>query len=152
MNKTDITLFITICMVKLSYLATRVFEFIFKCILSLPNSILAPVSYQIPSDFNIKIIAAVSEYGDITNKFKLFLRYYLTKIEEEEGFSIKSFNKLLSTTLLYCCYTFDNPNDEMRPDQFIYNYHYLFIDKKAKKITIDNHDTDLLYNHVILTE
>ena len=115
---------------------TKAFEFGFKLVLSMPDEWL-----KLPSVFNkpifnsagqqINIINAYSEAGIITNKMKLFMRWYWDhadgEIYDTNGFNFNKLNQLLNCSALYCSYLLTNQNAEIAPEDFWKNIKHLVV-------------------------
>jgi hypothetical protein len=115
---------------------TKAFEFGFKLVLSMPDEWL-----KLPSIFNkpifnsagqqINILNAYSEAGLITNKMKLFMRWYWDhadgEIYDTNGFNFNKLNQLLNCSALYCSYLLTNQNVEIAPEDFWKNIKHLVV-------------------------
>ena len=105
-------MFVTWCWALLGLWITKLLEAIFKTLLKMPNSWLS-------SDLSppgIRILSASDGKQDITNRFKLFLKFYWEN--DVEGFSFASLQRLLNCSALYCSYLLTNKDGSISPETF----------------------------------
>jgi len=126
MNKLKIILFITWIWAWTALQLTKIFELVFRLLMIFPSQLLALIPTVAPKHTNgntINIIRAHNEYGDITNKFRLFLTWYWEhgsddKAFDTNGFEFRKFAKLLNCSLLYCSYLITDKTSHTSPDTF----------------------------------
>jgi len=165
LNKIRLFLFITKIWAYVGLYCTKTFEFAFRLVLMLPDSLFAPFTklFRYPRSTNgedIKMLLLTDDCGKtIINKFKLFLKYaWDTSNFDENGFSIKKFKNLFNTTLIHGCYILLNNKDVKRyfllslknknaRDKYEIIRTYIVNNKEY-----DNVISDVLYNHVVLGE
>lgn len=135
-----VVLYVTKLWALSAWYASRAFEFLFMCMMGMPESILKMLAGLTPviknsHGENIKIIRANNGRTNITEKFKLFLAFYWTQGDEfgclsAANFDFAKFKKLLNTSLLYCCYLLHDDNG-VDPDKFVSQIHRLFVEMKT---------------------
>jgi hypothetical protein len=123
---------------------TKIFELLFRIVLSIPNQwLLIP-----DKDFNtaegnskIKILNAYNETGEITNKLKLFLRWYWEnggedKAHETNGFDFRRYTDMLNSSLLYCSYLITDSAGNVNPDTFWNDVKRFMAEKQDNKYNV----------------
>jgi hypothetical protein len=151
--------------------ATKSLEKFFMVILSMPDkwleipgNLLSNVSTT--SGQKIKILSANSDVGDITNKFKLFLRFYWenggsNNSSNLNGFDFMELRKLLKCSMLYCCYLLTDKQGNIKPEDFWNNVNKFLVECNVNNPDIicymsknsDKSDRKkLLQRHVIFDE
>ncbi len=111
----------------------KLFEFFFMVILYLPDYLyLLDANIKNSRDEKIKIIYARTDYGEITNKMKFFLRWYWENINEESihetnGFDITELTKLFNCSMLYCSYLLIKKDEKLTPELFLTNIKSILI-------------------------
>lgn len=118
-DKVRIVFFVTWLQSVITLYTAKLFETVLKLVLKLPDNWLAVPVAQLPQ--NIKILSAFNGNNDVTNKFKLFLRYYCDKELKEGGFSFHSLQRLMNCSMLYCSYLLTDKNGNITPDKFWQN-------------------------------
>jgi hypothetical protein len=87
-------------------------------------------------------LAASDGRNDITNKFKLFLKFYWRdNAEEIRGFNFRSLQQLLNCSVLYCSYLLINENNKLSPEEFWATFEKFYIEingKECKKMQSGN--------------
>jgi len=119
-DKVRLFMFITWLWAWLGIYMIKLFEFMFRLILYIPNSYLEFIpSSEIKTSSNnyVHIINTFDERGnDITNKVKLFLKYYWEKTGPDTLCDVNSFNfnklsNMLNISVMVCSYILSNSND-----------------------------------------
>lgn len=118
-DKVRVVFFITWAWAMFNIYTTKIFEAVFKLVLKLPDNWLAVPIARVPQ--NVRILTASNGQSDITNKFKLFLKYYCDKDLKEGGFSFQSLHRLMNCSMLYCSYLLTDKNGNIAPEQFWQN-------------------------------
>lgn len=149
MNKLTIILYITWAWAWTSFYIARAFETSLRILLSMPNSWLAIPASLCSSVENTKkekinVLSAHGPRGDMTNKFKLFLKYYWEHANEESafdsnGFSMNKARVILNCSLLYCSYVVSNSTIPV--DAFM---------KNVRRIMFDNDNQTVNGEQVVL--
>jgi len=113
-NRFTVALYISKLWAYIGLFITKIFEYVFKLILLIPNNQLSILSKVVDPPLTtqnktINIIKACSESGNISNKLKLFFKYYYTTASKDSafdtnGFSMVDFKRLLNCSYLYCSY------------------------------------------------
>jgi len=155
-DKVRIVLFVTWVWALAGLYVTKAFESFFKLILKMPDnwlSMAAPTSQRINQNESVRIVAAHDGKSDITNKFKLFLKYYWEDSDLNNGFSFDSFHKLLNCSMLYCSYLMTDKNGAITPERFWRNVDKFLVELRDDKcVKYDNIDlsntTTLPFNMV----
>jgi hypothetical protein len=120
-DKVRVAMFVTWIWALFGLYVAKAFEGFFRLILKMPDSWLvfaAPSAQKINEKESVKIVSAHDGKADITNKFKLFLKYYWEEDELNGGFSFDSFRKLLNCSMLYCSYLMTDKKGEITPEKF----------------------------------
>jgi hypothetical protein len=137
---------------------TKIFEFVFKLILSMPNSWLAIPAVMCDEitttqKKKIQIINAQDENGDITNKIKLFLRYCWEYGDEgafdANGFSMPKATEFLNCSLLYISYILTNPDASLKPETFFKDIQQFLVDLDSSGNTSVSKKEDLSDRHTV---
>lgn len=127
-DKVYIALVVTKIWARAGLLATKSLEKFFMLILAMPDkwleipgNLVSQVSTT--SEQKIKILSAHTDVGDITNKLKLFLRFYWEKGGDSSssrlnGFDFMELRKLLNCSMLYCCYLLTDKQGNIKPEDF----------------------------------
>lgn len=140
-NLIKITLSIIWWQAWLALKITKFYTIIFKLIMLLPEQMIYLLNIYNRPIFNtnnkkINIISAFNEYGEITNKFRLFLKYYWESADNElydrNGFNFSKFNELLNSSILYCSYLLTDKESNIEPNEFYNNVKNIFIQQKLK--------------------
>jgi hypothetical protein len=146
-DKLQVALFITWVCAWFGLYMSKIFERLFKIILSMPDSWLGgPAGVIYPpknkQGATINILNARTEHGSITNKLKLFLKFYWEK--EDHNFDFANLSKLLNCSMLYCCYLLSASPSEITPDEFFDNVNRFLVsctnDKCTKYINSELND------------
>lgn len=105
---------------------TKIFELLFKLILTMPDSWVKIIADQskLPltsSGKQVHIVHAANEHRIITNKLRLFLRWYWEhggddKSVDTNGFNFSNYSRLLNCSFLYCSYLLTN--GDIQPEKF----------------------------------
>ncbi len=137
-DKMQAALFITWVCAWFGLYMSKIFERLFKIILSMPDSWLGgPAGIICPpknkQGANINILNARTEHGSITNKLKLFLKFYWEK--EDHAFDFANLSKMLNCSMLYCCYLLSASPNEMTPDEFFNNVNRFLVSCTNDKCT-----------------
>lgn len=152
-DKVDIALKVTKAWAYAGLYTTKILETFFMAILVIPDKWLEIPGNLVSQVSNtagekIQILSANSDMGDITNKLKLFLRFYWEKggpasSSEYNGFDFLEFKKLLKSSMLYCCYLIADKastllveSDDADPELI---YMSKAADKKDKKKLMNRH-------------
>jgi hypothetical protein len=117
-DKVRVALFVTWVWALFGLYMTKIFEGFFKLLLKLPDSVIPSTD---TSKLNVKVINASDGKKDITNKFKLFLKYYWEQDEDGGGFSFDSLTRLLNCSMLYCSYLLTDKSGDVDPNKFWQN-------------------------------
>jgi hypothetical protein len=114
-DKLQIALLVTWIWAWIGMQITKIFEWIFKLILSMPNSWIQINRQKITTtdNKNVHIVNAYTENGEITNKLVLFLKYFWENSSSESGmdsngFSVVKLINLLQQGLIFCSYLIDD--------------------------------------------
>lgn len=146
MDTLRIVLFVMYVQAYICVKISRIFECLLANLLKLPDSwlsIIPTFTKLVDSNGNpIKIIKAISENANITNKLRIFLMFYYELVNDESmhvdnGFSFDKLQQLISCSMLYCSYIVMNPSEE--PSEFIEqlkSFYVLSTVKDGKKYTI----------------
>ena len=121
MDTVKLVLFVLYAQAYICVKLSRVFECFLAMILKLPDSWLSIIPTfvkLVDSNGNpIKIIKAISEDTNITNKLKIFLMFYYEVVNEESmhsenGFNFDKLQQLISCSMMYCSYIVMYPSEE----------------------------------------
>lgn len=137
-DKVKVALYVTWLWAFFGLYTTKAFETFFTALLSMPDNWLEmPAACLSPKIENtlgkkIKILSAYTESGDITNKLKLFLKFYWEKApnngNSKHGFDFGHLKRLLNCSMLYCCYLLTDEANHIEPEQFWNNINKFFVD------------------------
>lgn len=138
---------------------SRLFERCLASLLSLPNrylSCLAMFSKISDSKGNVvKIMQAVCEHGDISNKLKIFLMFYYEMFDDDNtGFNFDKLQKIISCSMLYCSYIVINKNTDETLTASVEKLKNLYIithntnGKKSATVYVDGIDTNVTFGEV----
>lgn len=140
-DKVKLILYVTWLWALLGLYLVKIFEFIFKMILSIPNNLLEPLTLSLNNiktskGKNIELLNAYDEYGnDVTNKVKLFLNFFWGEnINDKNYFSFVKLSDLLSISVLYCSYIVQDENTDSC--MLINNIKRMFLEKEDKDTNI----------------
>lgn len=163
-DKVAIALIVTKFWAFIGLKITRIFEAIFKLILSMPDkSLMIPASVlAAPYTTNGSVIKIITAYTteknklvDCTNKFKLFLKFYWDKYNKESthttsGFDFADLKRMLNCSVLYCGFVLVNGDNSVTPEQFWNNYNTFMIKSEGSRCTktSDGQIRNLLLGHV----
>jgi len=150
-DKLSVVLYVTWLWAWAGLYITKVFETFFKVILAMPDSWLSiPANMcnkiQTTQRKRINILNAATENGQITNRFKLFLKYYWEKASGDTAFDVNGFSmdkasEFLNCSLLYCSYVISNGED-MPIEEFMNNVKRAFI-VRDNGVTAMSYETDM---------
>ncbi len=132
-DKVRIAMFITWLWALAGLYTTKVFESFFRLILKMPDNWLAVPCIIPNSPTGVQILTASDGQRDITNKFKLFLKYYWEKDESGGAFSFQSLHRLMNCSMLYCSYLLTNKDGSISPDTFWQNVDRFLIELNGEK-------------------
>lgn len=108
--KIETIFFTTKCLAYISLYYLKFIELVLRLVLKLPNSTFSYVTNCRPIINNlgekISLICAKNEYGDITDKFRLFLKIYFERATVETPFDDDGFDVSVLHRLLDCGATF----------------------------------------------
>lgn len=154
-DKVQLILFMTWVWALSGLYLTKLFELIFRAVLRLPDSWLGIFNnLDIVNDTgkHIHILHATNGVSPITNKLKLFLKYYWTYDQDDGGrFSFQSLSKQLNCSVLYCSYLLTYPDRDISPSVFWNDIHKFSVYSHNGKIyqcTTDKQEKLLLFNEV----
>ncbi len=142
-DKVRVALFVTWVWALFGLYAARAFESFFKLILKMPDHWFGLVSnsHPINSRESVRVVAAHDGKSDITNKFKLFLKYYWEEDGVNSGFSFDSLRRLLNCSMLYCSYLMTDANGSITPDKFWQNVDRFLVELREDKCVKYTDDT-----------
>lgn len=136
-DKLKIVLYVTWVWAWTGLYITKMLETGFKLILLMPNSWLAiPASMcqdiETKTKKKISVLHATTTAGNVTNKFKLFLKYYWEQSTNESafdanGFSMRKAREFLNCSLLYCSYIISDPAGTIPAKIFLKNVRYIML-------------------------
>ena len=112
---------------------TKIFEFFFKLLLKMPDKWVGVLpTGTIKNDQGEHVIVRHASTGtkNITNKFKLFLKYYWEKDQEGGHFSYKQLHRLLNCSMLFCSYLLTDTEGNITPEKFFQSAKQFFISTK----------------------
>ncbi len=132
-DKVRVAMFITWLWALAGLYTTKVFESFFRLILKMPDNWLAMPQSSTNTPVGVRILTASDGQRDITNKFKLFLRYYWEKDDAGGGFSFQSLQRLMNCSMLYCSYLLTDKNGSISPDAFWQNVDRFLIELNGEK-------------------
>lgn len=140
MDKIRVILFVTWVWAWVGLKITKMFELAFRLVLAMPNSWLKlpPGTVTNTSGKKINILNAYSESGDdITNKLRLFLRWYWEKggddsAHDSNGFDFKYLAKMVNCSMLYCSYILADADGKIDPNTFWRDIHRFIIEQDAE--------------------
>lgn len=125
---------------------TKIFECVFKTILTMPDSWLsvpATLCKTIETTQNkkIQILNAMTEGGEVTNKLKIFLRYYWEQSDsgsafDVNGFSMDKLSEYLNCSLLFCSYIISSNDQPIEPATFLSNVRRVLIENENSTIFV----------------
>lgn len=149
-DKAKLVLTITWLWAMVGLYITKLFEQIFLLILKTPDNwlgipanVISPVKNSMGK--NIHIISASTDKGNITNKFKLFLKFYWETINTEtHSFDFANLTRLLNCSMLYCCYLLNDDNN-VDPATFLNNVNKFLIECKENTYVRRNNDDDTTF-------
>ena len=155
-DKVRVAMFVTWVWALFGLYTAKAFESFFKLMLKMPDTwlnMLAPKTQKLNSKESVKIVAAYDRNFNITNKFKLFLKYYWEEDELNGGFSFDSLQRLLNCSMLYCTYLMIDKDKDISPEAFCKNVDGFLVelrgDKCVKYVSNDLSDaTPLPFNMV----
>jgi len=138
-DKVQIVLYFTWCMAWCGLQLAKISSMFFKLILMMPDSWIPQVQHN-PS--NIKIITASDGNKDITNKLKLFLKYYWENDEScvhadgsaSGGFNFNKYRDLLNCSILYCSYLLTDKNGTISPGKFWENVNRFLVTTQNENV------------------
>lgn len=132
---------------------TKVVEALFKSILLMNDRYLAfsnGFTFQISPEQTLHILNAYDETGEITNKFKLFLKFYMYNKENsptgEEGFSADKFSTFFNSSLLFCSYLIKQNGET--PEQYLQHIQRIKLQKNNRTMTFTADDKPLDFSIV----
>jgi len=123
-DKVRVAMFVTWLWALFGLYTAKAFESFFSMLLKMPDSCLSN-SY---APDGIKILHASDGTRDITNKFRLFLKYCWEKDEQGDGFSFAKLQRLLNCSMLYCSYLLTDKNGTVNPDKFWQNVNRFLVE------------------------
>lgn len=123
-DKIRIAMFVTWLWALVGLYTTKIFETFFRILLHMPDNWLTN-SYE-PE--GLKILHASNGQKNITNKFRLFLKYYWETDEQGSGFNFASLQRLLNCSMLYCSYLLTNKDGTINPDRFCQNINRFLVE------------------------
>ena len=150
-DKVRVALFVTWMWALFGLYTAKAFEAFFKLILKMPDSwlyVAAPTTQRINDTNHVKIVAAHDGTSDVTNKFKLFLKYYWEADELNGGFSFNSLHKLLNCSMLYCSYLMTDKTGTITPEKFWKNVDKFLVEMRDDKCIKYNSESDFDPNYV----
>ncbi len=123
-DKVRVAMFVTWLWALAGLYISKLFEMVFRLILKMPDNWFC-------TGFNpegAKILFASDGRKEITNKFKLFLKYYWEKDDKGGNFSFASLQRLLNCSMLYCSYllTEKDAGTTVHPEKFWKNVNTFF--------------------------
>lgn len=123
-DKVRIAMFVTWLWAIFGLYTAKAVESFFGTLLKMPDTWLSN-SY---APAGIKILHASDGTSDITNKFRLFLKYCWEKDEQGDGFNFAKLQRLLNCSMLYCSYLLTDKNGTINPDKFWQNVNRFLIE------------------------
>lgn len=140
MEKIRVILFVTWVWAWVGLKITKMFELAFRLVLAMPNNWLKIPQGDITNTAGkkISILNAYSESGDdITNKLRLFLRWYWEKggdasAHDSNGFDFKYLAKMVNCSMLYCSYILADADGKIDPNTFWRDIHRFIIEQDAE--------------------
>jgi hypothetical protein len=135
-DKMQVAMFVSWIWAFIGLRIAKAFELIFSMILKMPDSWLRCIPTRpIVNDHKERVVIrdATNQHGSITNKFKLFLRYYWESDQDGNKFSFPQLTRLLGCSMLYCSYLLTDSNGNIPPEQFYRNAHQFLISAKTAK-------------------
>ncbi len=140
-DKVRIAMFVTWLWALFGLYTAKAFESFFRLLLKMPDNWLVSVQ---PVN-GVKIVSAHDGQRDITNKFKLFLKFYWEQDEDNTdlsngGFSFASLQRLLNCSMLYCSYLLTDKDGSVDPERFWQNMNRFLVSLKES-----NPDTCVKY-------
>jgi hypothetical protein len=157
-DKIAIILYVTWLWAWAGLYVTKIFEFGFKLILSMPNSWLTVPAVMCDEmtttqKKKIQVLHACNENGDITNKIKLFLRYCWEHGDDGafdvNGFSMPKASKFLNCSLLYISYILTNPDASVEPETFFKDIQQFLIELDSTGNAFVTKEEDLSDRHPV---
>lgn len=133
-DKVRIVMCITWVWAILGLYTAKAFELLFKLVLQMPDKWLNTTD----TVNGVKILHASDGQSDITNKFKLFLKYYWENNEPGGGFSFASLQRLLNCSMLYCSYLLTDKNGMVSPDKFWQQANLFLVEMQNNSVVIRN--------------
>lgn len=133
----------------------KAFEFIFRMILFIPNTLLNPLEHILPNvttteGNEVQIISAINDKGqNIKSKLILFMTMYYKKniAFDKKGFNMKKLSKFISTDMIFISYKLLNENfDIEKLYELVANYN----SEKNKSYTTDlsGKSTELFFHNL----
>jgi hypothetical protein len=129
-DKVRVAMFVTWLWALVGLYVTKAFEEFFKVLMKMPDKWL----------FNngppkVKILGASDGKRDITNKLRLFLKYYWESDDGDITFSFNDLNRLLNCSILYCSYLLTDASGDIAPENFWKNVNRFLIEMKDGRCT-----------------
>lgn len=110
-DKIKVALFVTLLWARAGLFVAKGFEIFFSLLLSMPDKWLAfPISeVKNTEGKSITVLSARTDTADITNKLRLFMKFYWEnggpeQATEHNGFDFNILAKMLNCSVMYCCY------------------------------------------------
>lgn len=126
-DKVRVAMFVTWLWALFGLYTAKAFESFFKIILKMPDKWLVMPGYNTTPE-GVRILQASDGKQDITNKFKLFLKYYWEQDENGGGFSFASLQRLMNCSMLYCSYLLTDKDGSVTPECFWQNVNRFLIE------------------------
>lgn len=150
-DKMQVALYVTWLWAYAGLYASKAFETFFASILAMPDGWLEMPSKLVSevsttNGKKIKILSAHTDMGEITNKLKLFLKFYWEQGGDDNstptnGFDFMKLRKLLNCSMLYCCYLLTDKTGTVKPEDFWNNVNKFLVD--CEKLTEDVSNPDI---------
>lgn len=128
-DKIRVVLFVTWLWALAGLYVTKAFECMFRFVLMMPEAWLPRVK-QTPA--NIKLLLAVAENQDITNKIKLFLRYYWD--DTAGGFNFHKLEQLIGYSKIYFSFLLQEDLSEIDTDELCKNIHHWIVEQRESSV------------------
>ncbi len=110
-DKIKVALFVTLLWARAGLFVAKGFEIFFSLLLSMPDKWLAfPISeVKNTEGRSVTVLSARTDTADITNKLRLFMKFYWEnggpeQATEHNGFDFNILAKMLNCSVMYCCY------------------------------------------------
>jgi len=165
MDKVRIVLFVTWLWAWVGLYMAKLFEQVFRIILSIPNEWLPKIDSDIKTTDGkqIRILNAFDKNGLITNKLKLYLKYYWKQATEDSanehnGFDFKKFASIIQSPILFCSYMLDEHirDTNKHHEDTLSAVKRVFVERSGRRSRAtqlpDTESSELFLNHMTFDE